>query len=226
MDRNKAGDFDQELLNLYDHYAHGLIERREFLDKAAKFAIGGLTAAALLDLLSPDYALAKQVDDQDPRIRGEFIDYASPKGHGKINAYLVHPAAKGRRGGVVVIHENRGLNPYIEDVARRVAVAGFTALAPDGLTPLGGYPGTDDVGKVMQKKLDKGKLTEDFIAAFETLKLDPVSNGKIGAVGFCYGGGVCNALAVRLLHRLQLLVVMVCLDISRIPPSKAARIHP
>ena len=198
MERKKASDFDQELLNLYDHFAHGLIERREFLDKAAKFAVGGLTAAMLLDTLSPDYALAKQVEDNDPRIRGEFIEYASPKGHKKINAYLVHPAGKGRRGGVVVIHENRGLNLYIEDVARRVALAGFTALAPDGLSPLGGYPGTDDVGKVMQKKLDKGKLTEDFIAAYETLKSDPVSNGKIGAVGFCYGGGVCNAMAVRL----------------------------
>jgi carboxymethylenebutenolidase len=149
-------------------------------------------------MLSPDYALAKQVEDNDLRIIGEFITYQSPKGHGKINGYLVHPAGKGRRGGVVVIHENRGLNPYIEDVARRVALAGFTALAPDGLSPLGGYPGTDDAGKVMQKKLDKGKLTEDFIAAFETLKFDPVSNGKIGAVGFCYGGGVCNAMAVRL----------------------------
>ena len=198
MERKQAGDFDQELLDLYDHYAHGLIERREFLDKAAKFAVGGMTAAVLLETLSPNYALAKQVEDNDPRIRGEYITYQSPNGHGKINGYLVHPAGKGRRGGVVVIHENRGLNPYVEDVARRVALAGFTALAPDGLSPLGGYPGTDDVGKVMQKKLDKRKLTEDFIAAFETLKTDPVANGKIGVVGFCYGCGVCNAMAVRL----------------------------
>ena len=197
--RKTARDFDQELLNLYDKFAHGLIGRREFFDGAAKFAVGGITAAALLDSLSPKYALAKQVDEMDPRIKGEFIEYDSPAGHGKIRGYLVRPAGAGpRRGSVVVIHENRGLNPYIEDVARRVAVAGFTALAPDGLTPLGGYPGTDDEGKTMQATLDKGKLEEDFIAAFGHLKADAASNGKIGAVGFCYGGGICNAMAVRL----------------------------
>jgi len=196
--RGKASDFDQELLNLYDGYAHGLIERREFLDRAAKFAVGGLTAAALLETLSPNYALANQVEENDPRIKGEFIEYDSPEGHGKIRGYLVRPADGGKRGGVVVIHENRGLNPYIEDVARRVAVAGFTALAPDGLSPLGGYPGTDDEGKAMQAKLDKGKLESDFVAAHGVLKADADSNGKIGAVGFCYGGGVCNAMAVRL----------------------------
>jgi carboxymethylenebutenolidase len=196
--RRKASDFDQELLNLYDRYAHGMIERREFFDRAAKFAVGGLTAAALLETLSPNYALANQVDENDPRIKGEFIEYDSPQGHGKIRGYLVRPAGGGKRGGVVVIHENRGLNPYIEDVARRVAVAGFTALAPDGLSPLGGYPGTDDEGKAMQRKLDKGKLESDFVAAHGVLKADADSNGKIGAVGFCYGGGVCNAMAVRL----------------------------
>ena len=198
MERKKATDFDQELLNLYDSYAHGLIERREFLDRAAKFAVGGITAAALLETLSPKYALAKQVDENDSRINGERIEYDSPRGHGAIRGYLVRPAGGGKRGGVVVIHENRGLNPYIEDVARRVAIAGFTALAPDGLTPLGGYPGTDDEGKAMQRTLDKGKLTEDFIAAFARLKGDPDSNGKVGSVGFCYGVGVCNAMAVRL----------------------------
>ncbi len=198
MDRKKAGDFDQELLDLFDHYVHGLIERREFLTKAAKFAVGGLTAAGLLDMLSPDYALARQVDENDSRIKGERIKYASPKGHGTINGYLVRPAAGGKRGGVVVVHENRGLNPYIADVARRVAVAGFTALAPDGLTPLGGYPGNDPEGKVMQRKLDKRKLLEDFIAAYEYLRSDASANGKIGVVGFCYGGGVSNAMAVRL----------------------------
>ena len=198
MTRKTAADFDQELLDLYDRYAHGIIGRREFLSGAAKFAVGGITAAMLLDTLSPTYALAKQVDEKDPRIKGEFIDYASPKGHGNIRGYLVRPSGGGKGGSVVVVHENRGLNPYIEDVARRVAVAGFTALAPDGLTPLGGYPGTDDEGKVMQKKLDKGKLTEDFIAAFGRLKSDAGSNGKIGVVGFCYGGGVSNALAVQL----------------------------
>ncbi len=198
MDRKKAGDFDQELLDLYDSYAHGRIERREFLAKASKFAVGGITAVALLETLSPKYALAKQVDENDPRISGEFIEYDSPNGHGSIRGYLVRPAGGGKRGGVVVIHENRGLNPYIEDVARRVAVAGFTALAPDGLTPLGGYPGTDDEGKAMQRTLDKGKLTEDFIAAFGRLKAGSGSNGKVGTVGFCYGGGVRNAMAVRL----------------------------
>jgi carboxymethylenebutenolidase len=197
-ERRKASDFDQELINLYDKYAHGMIERREFLDRAAKFAVGGLTAAALLDTLSPNYALAAQVDESDPRIKGEYIEYDSPQGHGKIRGYLVRPAGGGKRGGVVVIHENRGLNPYIADVARRVAVAGFTALAPDGLTPLGGYPGTDDEGKEMQRKLDKAKLQEDFIAAHGVLMADGNSNGKVGAVGFCYGGGVCNAMAVRL----------------------------
>jgi len=196
--RRKASDFDQELINLYDKYAHGMIERRDFLDRAAKFTVGGLTAAALLEVLSPNYALANQVDENDPRIKGETIEYDSPLGHGKIKGYLVRPAGGGKRGGVVVIHENRGLNPYIADVARRVAVAGFTALAPDGLTPLGGYPGTDDEGKAMQATLDKGKLQEDFIAAHGVLKADTNSNGKIGAVGFCYGGGVCNAMAVRL----------------------------
>ncbi|MHA1153159.1 MAG: YghX family hydrolase [Alphaproteobacteria bacterium] len=198
MRRQKANEFDQELLDLYDRYAHGLIERREFLGKASKFAVGGITAAALLETLSPNYALAKQVAEDDPRIAGAFIDYASPQGHGSIRGYLVRPTGGAPRGGVVVVHENRGLNPYIEDVARRVAIAGFTALAPDGLTPLGGYPGTDDEGKVLQRTLDKGKLLEDFIAAFGRLKSDSDSNGKVGVVGFCYGGGVCNAMAVRL----------------------------
>ena len=198
MERQKASDFDQELLDLYDSYAHGLIERREFLNKASKFAVGGITAAALLETLSPNYALAKQVEENDSRIEGESIAYPSPDGHGTIRGYLVRPAGGGPRGGVVVVHENRGLNPYIEDVARRVAIAGFTALAPDGLTPLGGYPGTDDEGKVLQRRLDKGKLLEDFIAAFGHLKSDPDSNGKVGVVGFCYGGGVANAMAVRL----------------------------
>ena len=198
MERQKASDFDQELLDLYDSYAHGLIERREFLNKASKFAVGGITAAALLETLSPNYALANQVEENDSRIEGESIAYPSPDGHGTIRGYLVRPAGGGPRGGVVVVHENRGLNPYIEDVARRVAIAGFTALAPDGLTPLGGYPGTDDEGKVLQRRLDKGKLLEDFIAAFGHLKSDPDSNGKVGVVGFCYGGGVANAMAVRL----------------------------
>lgn len=198
MVRKTADEFDQELLDLYDSYAHGLIERREFLSKAGKFAVGGITTAGLLNALSPDYALAAQVDENDPRIKGETIEYASPEGHGTVSGLLVRPAAGGVRGSVVVIHENRGLNPYIADVARRVAVAGFTALAPDGLSPLGGYPGTDEEGKAMQRTLDKAKLLEDFIAAYRHLRADASSNGKIGAVGFCYGGGVCNAMSVRL----------------------------
>ncbi|MCK5444301.1 MAG: dienelactone hydrolase family protein [Rhodospirillaceae bacterium] len=196
--RPNASDFDQGLLDLYDRYAHGLIERRAFLSGAAKYAGAGVTAAALLKTLSPNYALADQVSDSDPRISAQTIQYNSPNGHGMINGYLVRPVGGGTRGSVVVVHENRGLNPYIADVARRVAVAGFTALAPDGLTPLGGYPGNDDDGKAMQKKLDRTKLGEDFIAAYEHLKADASSNGKIGVVGFCYGGGVCNAMAVRL----------------------------
>ena len=199
MERRKASDFDQELLDLYDSYAHNHISRREFIDKAAKYAVGGITATALVDSLLPNYALAKQVDDKDPRIKIEYIEYSSPRGHGKIRGYLTRPAgAHGKRSGVVVVHENRGLNPYIEDVARRLAVAGFMALAPDGLTPLGGYPGTDDKGKKMQAQLDKDKLTEDFIAAFERVKSDVNSTGKVGVVGFCFGGGVANAMAVRL----------------------------
>ena len=196
--RKTASDFDQELLDLYDGYAHGTVSRREFLDKASKFAVGGMTAAGLLEALSPKYALAAQVAPNDPKIKTERIEYNSPNGHGKIRAYLTRPAnASGKLPGVVVVHENRGLNPYIEDVARRVAVAGFMALAPDGLTPAGGYPGNDDDGRVMQRKLDRGKLREDFFAAFETLKGRSDVSGKVGVVGFCYGGGISNAMAVR-----------------------------
>ncbi len=163
--RKKATDFDQGLLDLFDGYVHGLIERREFLEKAGKYAVGGMTAAMLLDALAPNYALANQIEEDDDRIKGEMIEYPSPNGHGTVKGYLVRPVGGGKRGGVVVVHENRGLNPYIADVARRVAIAGFTALAPDGLTPLGGYPGNDEDGKVMQRKLDKGKLLHDFVAA-------------------------------------------------------------
>jgi len=199
MTRKKASDFDQELLNLYDKYAHNLISRREFFERSAKFAVGGITAAALIESLLPDYALAKQVEEKDPRINAQTIEYSSPNGYGKVRGYLVRPAGKhGKLPGVVVVHENRGLNPYIADVARRLAVAGFIALAPDGLTPVGGYPGTDEEGKKLQAELDKDKLLEDFIAAFERLKGDADSNGKVGVVGFCYGGGVANAMAVRL----------------------------
>ena len=197
MTRMTAKDFDQELLDLYDHYAHGIINKREFLDKAAKFAVGGVTAAALLDMLSPDYAMAQQVSFNDPDIRPEYITYDSPNGHGEVRGYLVKPSdAPAALPAVLVIHENRGLNPYIKDVARRLAKAGFMALAPDGLTAVGGYPGNDSDGRELQRSVDRTKLMNDFFAGCEHLLARGDSTGKVGAVGFCYGGGVCNALAV------------------------------
>ncbi len=197
MPRLTAKDFDQELLDLYDYYAHGRIDRREFLDRAARFAVGGLTAAALLEQLSPRYALAEEVKPDDPAISASTITYPSPRGTGDIRGYLVKPSgATGKLPGVLVIHENRGLNPYIEDVARRLAKAGYMALAPDGLSSLGGYPGNDDEGRDMQKRLDPAKLRNDFFAGYEHLASRADCSGKAGAVGFCYGGGVCNQLAV------------------------------
>lgn len=196
MTRMTARDFDQELLELYDYYAHGMLSKREFLDRAAKFAVGGLTAVALLDMLSPDYALASQVSFTDPDILPEYVTYDSPNGHGAVRGYLVKPAGEGPFPAVLVVHENRGLNPYIEDVARRVAKAGFMALAPDGLTSVGGYPGNDDKGRELQRTVDGEKLMNDFFAGFEHLLAREDSTGKVGCVGFCYGGGVCNALAV------------------------------
>jgi len=192
-----ARDFDQGLLELYDFYAHGLMTKREFLDRAGKYAVGGLTALALLDMLSPDYALADQVSFTDPDIAPEYITYPSPNGHGDVRGYLVKPTAgEGPFPAVLVVHENRGLNPYIEDVARRVAKAGFMALAPDGLTSVGGYPGNDDKGRELQQSVDPEKLMNDFFAGAEHLLTRADSTGKVGCVGFCYGGGVCNALAV------------------------------
>ena len=197
MNRMTAKDFDQELLDLYDFYAHGKISKREFLDKAGKFAVGGVTAMALLSMLSPNYAMAEQVSFNDPDIVPEYITYPSPNGHGEVRGYQVKPAnATGPLPAVLVIHENRGLNPYIEDVARRVAKAGFLALAPDGLTSVGGYPGNDAEGRDLQRTVDGEKLMNDFFAGFEHLMTRDDSTGKVGAVGFCYGGGVCNALAV------------------------------
>lgn len=197
MTRLTAKDFDQDLLDLYDYYAHGKISKREFLDRAAKFAVGGVTALALLQTLSPQYALAQQVALDDPEIEASYLTYPSPNGHGTVKGYLVKPAGSaGKLPAVLVVHENRGLNPYIEDVARRVAKAGFIALAPDGLTSLGGYPGNDDAGREMQRKIDTTKLMNDFFAGFEYLHISAGGTGKVGAVGFCYGGGVCNALAV------------------------------
>ena len=199
MTRKKARDFDQRLLDLYDSYAHDVISRRQFLEKAGKYALGGLTAASLLDMLSPQYALATQVPPDDQHIKAQFIDYESPKGYGKVHAYLVRPAgATGKLPGVVVVHENRGLNPYIEDVARRFALANFVAFAPDGLTSVGGYPGNDEEGAAAFRKVDGKKMTEDFVAAAKWLKARSDSTGKLGAVGFCFGGGMVNTLAVRL----------------------------
>jgi carboxymethylenebutenolidase len=194
--RKTAKDFPPELLELYDHYAHGIINRREFLDRAAKFSAGGVTAAALLTQLSPNYALAQQVAPDDPEISGERVNISSPRGNGEVNGYFVRPADEtGPLPAILVIHENRGLNPYIEDVARRFAKAGFIALAPDGLTSVGGYPGNDDEGRDLQRTVDREKLMNDFFAAFEYLE-GRDDTTKIGAVGFCYGGGVVNALAV------------------------------
>jgi len=195
--RMTAKDFDQELLELYDFYAHGKITKREFLDRAGKFAVGGLTAVALLNMMSPNYALAEQVNFNDPDIVAEYITYPSPNGHGEVRGYLVKPAAlEGTAPAVVVIHENRGLNPYIEDVARRVAKAGFIALAPDGLSSVGGYPGNDAEGRELQQTVDGEKLMNDFFAAYEFMADHSDTTGNVGCVGFCYGGGVCNAMAV------------------------------
>jgi carboxymethylenebutenolidase len=197
MERLTAKDFAPELLELYDYYAHGSINRRQFLDRAAAFTVAGMSASALLASLSPDYALAEQVEFTDPDIVAEYITYPSPKGNGQVRGYLVRPAKpSGKVGAVVVVHENRGLNPYIEDVARRVAKAGFIALAPDGLTSMGGYPGNDDKGRELQEKVDPTKLMNDFFAAIEWLMQHDASTGKVGITGFCYGGGVANAAAV------------------------------
>ena len=196
--RLTAADFDQDLLDLYDYYAHGRITKREFLDRAGRWAVGGLTAAAILATLSPDYALAQQVAEDDPDIAGEDITYASPDGTGEITAYLVRPAqvdAERPPAAVLVVHENRGLNPYIRDVVRRLAKAGFVAMGPDGLSSLGGYPGTDDAGREMQRSLDQAALLNDFFAGFEYLQGLAGTNGKVGATGFCYGGGVVTRLA-------------------------------
>jgi carboxymethylenebutenolidase len=205
MERKTAAEYDRQVLDLFDHYVHGDIDRRQFFESAARFAVGGLSAAALLDGLRPDYALAQQVAPDDERIATEYVSYPSPKGHEKTRALLVKPKSlsgdekkQHKIPGVLVIHENRGLNPYIEDVARRVAIAGFLALAPDALAPLGGYPGDDDQGREMQRQLDGEKITEDFIAAARYLHAHPAGDGKVGVVGFCFGGGMANTLAVRI----------------------------
>jgi len=198
MDRKAASDFDQELLTLFDQYVHGAIDRRGFLDRAAKFAVGGMTAGMLLDALSPKFAEAQQVPKDDKRLKTEYLDYESPQGSGKIRGYLARPvSAAGKLPGVLVVHENRGLNPHIEDIARRLALDNFLAFAPDALTPLGGYPGDEDKARALFPKLDQAKTREDFVAATSFLKARPDCTGRVGVVGFCYGGGIANMLATR-----------------------------
>jgi carboxymethylenebutenolidase len=198
MERMKASDFDQELLILFDAYVHGAIDRRGFLDKAKKFAVGGVTAAMLLDQLSPKFAEAQVVSPSDKRLKIENLEYDSPQGYGKMRGYLVRPAnATGRLPGVLVVHENRGLNPHIEDIARRLALDNYMAFAPDALFPLGGYPGNEDKARELFPKLDQTKTREDFVAAATLLRNRPDCTGRIGAVGYCYGGSIVNMLATR-----------------------------
>jgi len=199
MERLKASDFPQEVLKLFDGYVHGMMNRREFIDRAGKFAVGGFTAAAMLESLRPNFAWAQQVAKDDARIKAEYVTYPSPQGSGTMRGYLVKPAnASGKLPGVVVIHENRGLNPYIEDVTRRLALLNYVAFAPDALTPLGGYPGDEEKAAKAFATLDPVKRTEDLVTGAEFLKARPECAGKIGAVGFCVGGGIANLLATRL----------------------------
>ena len=198
MERNVASDYSQELLDLFHEYQHGDIDRRIFLDRLGKFAVGGLTAAAIFESLKPNYAWAQQVPADDKSIKVGYEVVQSPQGNGSIKGYLARPAKGKKWPAVLVIHENRGLNPYIEDVARRLALDEFMAFAPDGLTSVGGYPGSDEKGAVAFRSVDAKKMTEDFVAAAKWLKSRPDSTGKLGAVGFCFGGGVVNQLAVLL----------------------------
>jgi len=199
MDRKKASDFDQELLNIFDEYVHGAIDRRGFLDRAARFAAAGMTAVMLLDALNPRFAEAQQVAKDDKRLKTQYVDYESPQGTGKVRAYVARPSdATGKLPGILVVHENRGLNPHIEDITRRLALDNFMAFAPDALTPLGGYPGGEDKARELFAKLDQAKAREDFVAAAAVLKARSDCTGKIGVVGFCYGGGIAHMLATRL----------------------------
>ncbi len=199
MERKKASDYPQELLDLFDLYVHGDLDRRGFLDRAGKFAGGGVTAAALFESLRPNYAWAEQIPKNDARVKTEAVSVPSPQGNGTIKGYFVRPAnATGKLPGILVVHENRGLNPYIEDVARRLGTENFMAFAPDGLTSVGGYPGDDEKGGKAFQSVDRQKMMEDFLAAAEWLKARPDCTGKIGVVGFCFGGGVANSLAVRM----------------------------
>ena len=198
MERRKAGDFPPEVLKLFDGFVHGRITRREFLDNAARYAVGTFSAAAMLEALTPNFAWAEQVKPGDPRIKVGYAAYESPNGSGRMRGYLAEPAnAKGKLPAIVVIHENRGLNPYIEDVARRLATEGHVAFAPDALTPVGGYPGDEDRARDMFARLDPKKRTEDLVSAADFVKLRPDFNGRLGAVGFCFGGGMVNTIATR-----------------------------
>ncbi|HET7730468.1 MAG TPA: dienelactone hydrolase family protein [Usitatibacter sp.] len=198
MERRKASDFPPEVLKLFDGYVHGTVSRRDFLERASKYAVGGVSALGMLEALSPDFAWAQQVKPGDPRIATEYASYLSPDGMGKMRGYLARPAgARGKLPAVVVIHENRGLNPYIEDVARRLATEGYVAFAPDALTPLGGYPGDEDAARALFAKLDPEMARNDLVAAVDFVKLRPDFSGKVGAVGFCYGGGITNVIATR-----------------------------
>jgi carboxymethylenebutenolidase len=199
MNEIKKEDIKQEIFDLYDDYTHNRIERREFVQKLSTYAVGGITVASLMSFLMPDYKGAIQIQGNDPRLKSEYINYESPKGGGTIKALLSKPAdAKQKLGGIVVVHENRGLNPHIEDVARRAALAGFVSIAPDMLTPLGGYPGTDDEGRTLQSKRDRNEMLEDFIASYDYLKKHQDCNGNVGVVGFCFGGWIANMMAVRI----------------------------
>ena len=199
MQRKTANDFDPAVMKLFDQYVHGRIDRRGFLSGAAQYATAGVSATALLEMLNPKFAEAQQVKTDDPRITAKYVEYASPEGNGKMRGYLVMPAkAPAKLPGVLVIHENRGLNPHTEDVARRMALENFVAFAPDALFPLGGYPGNEDKARELFGKLDEAKLRNDFIAAAGFLKVLPACTGKVGAVGFCYGGSIANILATRI----------------------------
>lgn len=197
--RLKASDFPREVLALFDQYVHGLIDRRGFMDGAARFTAGGMTASVMFDALRPHYEWAQQVPPDDARVRTEYVTYPSPQGHGTMRGLMAWPEdTTGPFPAVLVIHENRGLNPYIEDVVRRFAAAGFLSFGPDALTPLGGYPGNDDDGRDMQRQLDRDRVTNDFLAAASFLMEHQDSTGRVGAVGFCFGGGMVNTLAVRI----------------------------
>jgi len=198
-ERRKASEYPQEVMKLFDGYVHGGITRREFLDRAGKYALGGMTAAAMLESLQPNFAWAEQVKKDDPRIKTAYVEYDSPSGSGKMRGYMAQPAkASGKLPAILVIHENRGLNPYVEDVVRRLALANFVAFAPDALFPMGGYPGDEDKGRAMFREQDAGKRSEDLYNGALFLKSRPETTGKMGVVGFCFGGSVSNALAVRM----------------------------